>query len=64
MKTMLGFCACCWADTGVLANVVAMHVTTRAHQISLNERMIAFLTVVGELSAPNETIRHNFNGEN
>jgi hypothetical protein len=36
MKTMLGFCACCWADTGVLAIVVAMHVTTRAPQIFLN----------------------------
>src|SRR5262249_49465558 len=42
MKRMLGFCPC-WAETGMLAIPVVIHTTTRAPQIVLNIRMIAFL---------------------
>src|SRR5215831_16420163 len=49
MKRMLGFCpcgcCCCWAEAGMLAIVVAAHATTRAPQIVLNMRMVAFLSV-------------------
>src|SRR5262245_15127258 len=44
MKRMLGFCPC-WADAGMLAIVVAVHITTRAPQIVLNRLMVAFLDV-------------------
>src|SRR6516165_356624 len=49
MKRMLGFCpcgcCCCWAEAGMLAIVVAVHITTRAPQIDLNRLMVAFLSV-------------------
>src|ERR1700752_3949744 len=41
---MLGFCPC-WAEAGMLAIVVAVHSTTRAPQIVLNQLMIASLDV-------------------
>src|SRR6516164_1844746 len=44
MKRMLGFCAC-WAEAGMLAIVVAVHITTRAPQIFLNMLMVAYLNV-------------------
>src|SRR5262245_54411071 len=44
MKRMLGFCPC-WAEAGMLAIVVAVHITTRAPQIVLNMLMVAFLDV-------------------
>src|ERR1700757_3372635 len=44
ITTMFGFRSC-WAETGALAMVVAVHKTTRAHQITLNMLMVAFLDV-------------------
>src|ERR1700757_4770149 len=44
IKRMLGFCPC-WAEAGLLAIVVAVHNTTRAHQITLNMLMVAFPSV-------------------
>src|SRR5215470_11337156 len=60
MKRMLGFCPC-WAKAGMLAIVVVLHAKTRAPQIVLSMRMIAFLKCrlpnLGPQSSPTSTHR-------
>src|SRR6202012_2114250 len=45
------FVYCCWAEAGMLATVVAVHIATRAPQIFLEMLMVACLVPAAEPSA-------------
>ena len=47
MTRILGFCPCCCPEAGMLAIVVAAHITRKAPQILLNVVMVVVFLSVG-----------------